>query len=241
MEHPWIQIFLDVPRETWGTSIDFWSGVTGWTASQARGQAGQFVTLVPPSGPGWVKLQAIDGQPRVHLDLDAADRAAAQRLSIGLGAEPQWVYEGVPIMRSPGGLLFCHTVGAAGRLDRSDPLRVLDQVCIDIPGSLWESEIAYWRDVTGRDLTKGGEPEFAFLGEDGAVRVLLQRLEDDEGLVRAHVDFAVADRDAETRRHEELGAELVQVFDWWTVLRAPDGHVYCLTDRDPDTGSVRQR
>ena len=52
----------------------------------------------------------------------------------------------------------------------------------------------------------------------------------------AHPDFAVADRAAETARHVALGAELERELDWWTVLRAPDGLAYCLTDRDPATG-----
>lgn len=127
-----------------------------------------------------------------------------------------------------------------GRLVRTDPDRVLDQVCIDIPATRWDAEIAAWQQATGRELTKGGRPEFAFLGEDGAPRILLQRLDEEHGEVRAHPDFATRDREAETRRHEELGARLVEVFEPWTVMRAPDGHLYCLTDRDPLTGSGRR-
>jgi hypothetical protein len=33
-----------------------------------------------------------------------------------------------------------------------------------------------------------------------------------------------------------LGAEVVSVNPFWTVLTAPGGQVYCLTDRDPRTG-----
>lgn len=237
---PWIQLFIDVPREGWERSVDFWTAATGWAASEPRGEGGQFVTLVPADGPGWVKLQAVDGPPRLHLDLDDPARAGATRRSVGLGARPQWEYEGVPVMRSPGGLFFCHTVEAPGRIDRGDPLRVLDQVCIDIPARLWESETAFWAELLQRPLTKGREPEFAFLDGGAALRVLLQRLDDESGEVRAHPDFAVADRAEETRRHVALGAEVEGVFAWWTVLRAPDGHVYCLTERDPATGRVRR-
>lgn len=241
MDQPWIEIFLDVPRPTWRTSLEFWSAVTCWSISPPRGEAGEFVTLLPPGGPGWVRLQAVDGPPRVHLDLDAPDRVVAQRHSTDLGAGVAWTRDDLTVMRSPGGLLFCHTTEPEGTLDRGDPLRVLDQVCIDIPGDRWEAEVGFWRDLTGRDLTAGGEPEFAVLGRDGAVRVLLQRLEETAGPVRAHVDLAVADRGGETPRHVELGAEVLMVHPWWTVLRAPDGHVYCLTDRDPATGRVRPR
>ena len=53
---------------------------------------------------------------------------------------------------------------------------------------------------------------------------------------RAHPDLAVRDRAAVTQRHVGLGAEVVDVRERWTVLRAPGGQVYCLTDRDPATG-----
>lgn len=238
---PWLQLFLDVPLAEWQRSVDFWSAATAWSALQPRGEEGQFTSLVPETGEGWVQLQAIDGAPRIHLDLDEPDRDATQARSQALGAVPAWSWAGVPVMRSPGGLLFCHTVEPRGMIDRSDPLRVLDQVCIDIPADLWETEIAFWRDITGRELTTGLEPEFAFLGADGALRVLLQRLGETGGEVRAHPDFAVADRPAETGRHVSLGAAVVRESAWWTVMRAPDGHVYCLTDRDPTTGSVRPR
>lgn len=124
---------------------------------------------------------------------------------------------------------------------RADPARMLDQVCIDIPVPLWDDEVEFWRRLTGRVLEPGRRPEFAFLGAEGQVRILLQRLDESRGPVRAHLDFAVADRAAEARRHASLGADLIEVFDWWTVMRAPDGHVYCFTERDPGTGNVRGR
>lgn len=239
--NPWLRLVIDVPREHWQTSLDFWSAATGWTVLSPRGEGGQGTTLAPVTGLGWVRIQAIDGGGRLHLDLDSADGAAAQDRSTSLGARLVCTHEGASVMRSPGRLCFRHTSEPRGRIDRSDPLRVLDQVCIDIPANLWDAETAFWRDLTGRELTKGGQPEFSFLGEDGALRVLLQRLDETGGDVRAHPDFAVGDRATDTRRHEAIGAEVLAVMPWWTVLRAPDGHVYCLTEREPESGSVRAR
>lgn len=237
----WIHVFIDVPREEWARSVTFWCAAAGGSPSASWGDEGQYLTVVPPEGDGWVHLQAIDGPPRVHVDLDSTDREAAREHSLSLGAQPEWVRDEAIVMRSPGGILFCHSRDGRREMVRTDPERVLDQVCLDIPASSWEQKVAFWRDLTGRDLTKGGEPEFSFLGEEGQVRILLQRLDEQDGAVRAHLDFATADRAGETRRHELLGASLVDVYPWWTVLRAPDGHVYCLTDRDPLTGSVRPR
>lgn len=237
----WIHLFIDVPREDWARSVTFWSTATEVAPSAAWGEDGQFRTLEPGAGDAWVHVQAIDGPPRMHVDLDSTDRDAAQEHAISLGARSEWVWDEVRVMRSPGGLFFCHTLGEGKELVRSDPDRILDQVCIDVPAPLWDSEVEFWLRLTGRDLADGGRREFAFLGDEGRMRVLLQRLDEDEGPVRAHADFATADRAVEARRHEALGARTVEVCEWWTVMRAPDGRLYCLTDRDPLTGRGRRR
>jgi len=240
----WVWAFLDVPRERWDEACRFWSGATGWELSAPRGEHDQFRTLVPPSGDAWVKLQAVDRPPGVHLDLDSADRDAAAQVSYAAGATSAWTYEDVVVVRSPGGLAHCHTGGGTGRMARpSGPeATVLDQVCLDIPAPLWDAEVDYWRRVAGRSLESGRRPEFATLHPEeptGGLRLLLQRLDSTVGPVRAHLDLAVADRPRETARHLALGARVQQEREWWTVLTSPDGQVYCLTDRDPATGRVR--
>ena len=233
----WIQLFLDTPAESYDDAVRFWSAVTGWEPSPPRGEVGQFLTLLPPAGPSYVKLQAVDGPPRVHLDLDSDDRGAALAASLELGASPAWTYESVPVMRSPGGLLFCHTLSegppAGAAVLTRDGSTILDQVCIDIPAGHWEQEVEFWRDLTGRELEAATLPQFTRLPSAGGLRILLQRLDEPDGTVRAHPDLASADREADTRRHVALGAALVGVLDRWTVLVAPGGQVYCLTDRDP--------
>lgn len=140
------------------------------------------------------------------------------------------------MVRSPGGLLLCHTlVDGAPRLVR-DGATILDQVCVDVPAAHWDAEVAFWTGLTGRTPEGGAMPEFVRLVEDGKPRILVQRTRDAEGPVRAHPDLATADRAADTRRHVDLGAEVRDTHDFWTVLVAPGGQVYCLTDRDPATG-----
>ena len=112
MAMTWLQLFLDVPRARWEESLRFWSAATGWAVSPARGEDDQFVTLLPPHGTPWVKLQAIDTDARIHLDLDSRDRDGEIDRALAAGARPAWVYEDVTVMRSPGGLLFCHTLGS---------------------------------------------------------------------------------------------------------------------------------
>lgn len=232
----WIQVFLDTPAEHFEEAVSFWSAVTDWRPSQRRGEHDQFLTLLAPGGASYVKMQAVDQPAGVHLDLDSEDRPAAVTRARGLGATHAWTYHDVEVMRSPGGMVFCHTL-----VDREPAIArgadtILDQVCLDIPSSQWEAEVAFWTGLTGRDAEVGKRPEFVRLAHPTQARILLQRLDEPDGTVRAHPDFATSDRPSATALHERLGARVVGIHDHWTVLTAPGGQVYCLTDRDPSTG-----
>lgn len=235
---PWIQVFLDTPAAALDEAVTFWSAITGWQPSERRGEDGQFLTLLPPAGAAYVKLQAVDGPAGVHLDLDSADRPASIERARDLGATTAWTYDGVEVMRSPGGFTFCHTLVEGEPSLVRDGSTILDQVCLDIPAVHWESEVAFWSELTGRGPQVGASPQFVRLAEYAKLRLLLQRIDDADGPVRAHPDLATADRAADSREHVRLGARLERVFDHWTVLTAPGGQVYCLTDRDPRTGTV---
>ena len=234
----WIQVFLDTPAEHFEDAVSFWSSVTGWRPSQRRGEDGQFLTLLPSDGAAYVKMQAVSQAAGIHLDLDSADRPTSVARARELGAVPAWTYHDVEVMRSPGGLLLCQTLVSGEPAMTRGQATILDQVCLDIPDSLWESEVAFWTDLTGRDAQVGDRPEFVRLPHARQVRILLQRLDEPGGEVRAHPDLATTDRQGVTTLHEQLGAEVVGVHDRWTVLTAPGGQVYCLTDRDPATGSA---
>lgn len=234
----WLQLFLDTPSAEFEQAVAFWTAATGWEPSPRRGENGQFLTLVPPAGPAWVKMQAVDGPGGVHLDLDSSDRPGAVARAAALGARHAWTYEGVEVMHSPGGLLHCHTLDVPDSPLSRTGETILDQVCIDVPSHRWDAETTFWAQMTDRPLVVLDE-SYARLDAPGQPRILLQRLGEAEGAVRAHPDLAVADRVAETDRHTALGADVVALHDTWTVLRAPGGQVYCLTDRDPATGLHR--
>ena len=230
----WLQLFIDVPASGWDAAVPFWAAALGCTVSPARGETGQFVTLVPPSGDAWVKLQRVDAEGGVHLDLDGLTRPEAVRAVLAAGASPAWRYHDVEVLRSPGGLLFCCTLGRPGRLYRGGDT-VADQVAIDIPALWWDAEVAFWTQVLGREPVQGRRPS----SSSCPTRRRRARPAAEAGRrppVRAHPDLAVRDRAAVTQRHVGLGAEVVDVRERRTVLRAPGGQVYCLTDRDPATG-----
>ena len=233
----WVQVFLDVPADDLERAVEFWSAVTGWRPSERRGEDGQFLTLLPAAGSAYVKVQRVDGPAGIHLDLDSEDRPGALARAVELGATHAWTYQDVEVMRSPGGFTFCHTlVDGTPSLVR-DGSTVLDQVCLDVPAVHWDAEVAFWAGLTGREPQVGARPEFVRLVDEGRLRLLVQRLDEHDGPVRAHPDLATADRAGDTERHVGLGAAVRGVHDLWTVLTAPGGQVYCLTDRDPRTGS----
>lgn len=224
MQSPlWMTAFLDVPPAGYDAAVAFWGGVTGYAVSAPRGDHAEFATLVPPEGDPHLRVQRVaDGPGGVHLDLHHPDQVFAVR-------------------QSPAALAYCEV---------DEPLRrrapapswpgghraVVDQVCIDISPSRYEKECAFWSERTGWPLEEfAGEPEFRALVRppEQPVRILLQRLDDEQPRATAHLDLATDDREAETRRHEALGATVQRHHDGWTVLTDPAGSTYCVTDRAP--------
>jgi len=261
----WLTAFLDLPPHLHAAGSRFWSEVTGYAVSPPRGDQAEFTTLLPPSGDPFVKVQRTiavqrpDGsspdRPSIHLDVHvptAPDIAPAAETAVSLaGHVLHRSPHGYVVLRSPGGFTFC-LVHEQLRV-RPDPSRwsgdgqhesLLDQVCLDIPADLFETECTFWSQLTGWELrTSGTHPELAHLARPDGIplRLLLQRLRDDpDGVVTAHLDLASSDRAAETRRHERLGAVIEQARPGvsWTVLTDPTGLRYCITDRDPRTGIV---
>jgi hypothetical protein len=170
-----------------------------------------------------------------------AGAATAGRLGATMVADHgDWV-----VMRSPGGLVFC-VVPSHGEAVRPTAVDQpaggrsrVDQVCLDIPPSVYPAEVAFWRELTGWEFHRGALPEFDLLKGPVTLplRLLLQRLGADRA-PSAHLDLACSDVDATRAWHESYGAVVVDRRPLWTVMRDPAGGVYCLTARDPDTGRL---
>jgi hypothetical protein len=236
--------FLDFAPGGFEQGVRFWSALTTYDVSPPRGDHGEFATLAPSDGSDYLRVQRLeDGPDGVHLDLHVAHPRASADHAIALGATEDMDL-GHVVMRSPGGFTFCfvsHHVRT-----RPSPTKwpdghvsLLDQVCLDIPPTAYDAECSFWSEITGWSVRSTSTPEFLALERPAGqpLRVLLQRLEsEDGGPVRAHLDWATSDRQAETARHVECGARVLDRRQEWTVLADPNGRRYCVTDRDPTSG-----
>lgn len=236
----WVWALLDTPTADADRSGAFWATVARSRLSPPFGKHGEFVTLLPESGDAWLALQRVDDGGGIHLDLDVdvpVAEAAAEALRVG--AEELTRRDGVVVLRSPAGLVFCLTTwantGSATRQERRDQPDLLDQVCLDIPSGDYAREVDFWETLTGWPKRPGSLPEFVSLTRPDGIplRFLLQRLGEADGTARAHLDFATTDRPRTREAHVAAGAEVVSEHDFWTVMHDPAKRTYCLTDRRP--------
>lgn len=244
----WMTAFLDLPAQGFDQTVRFWRDVTGYGLSSTRGERDEFATLVPPSGDGHLKVQRVhEGGRSIHLDLHVDDVYAAADRAAGLGARRDTSpHSGVATLHSPGGLTFCFVPHHGG--NRPPPATwpdghasLVDQVCVDIPQEHHRREVGFWQELTGWELrhSKYSEEFHHLVRPEGMpFRLLLQRLGEQSGPVRAHLDLSTTDRAAEVERHEGIGARVERTHEHFTVLTDPAGSPYCITDRDPETGML---
>lgn len=239
----WTYAFVDRPAQSFTRAHTFWTAVTDTRLSGFRGERQEFVTLLPGGGTdACVKAQGIDsGAGGAHLDFAVDDVPGFVTSALRLGAAVAAEHEGWAVLRSPAGQLFC-AVPWHGESVRPPVVRGsrLDQVCVDVPPSLYDAEVSFWSALLDDWASApGSRSEFHVLEPPPGlpVRVLLQRL-GEERPVSAHLDLACADIQATRVRHEALGAAFVSQGARWTVMRDPAGGVYCLTGRDPETGGL---
>lgn len=233
----WLTAFLDTESDRASSAETFWAAVTGYSLSGRRGRDDEFATLLPPTGDPHLKVQRVrqSSPGGLHLDLHTDDVAGLADRAESLGASASYQEEGYVVCGSPGGMTFC-LVDHPGSQPAAPVVRpggasMVDQVCLDIPPSMWEAECRFWSELTGWELVDHDPTdEFIWLQrqEGLTLQVLLQRLDEEASVVVGHLDIFSDDREAETERHLELGATIVRRYERWTVLRDPSGRVYCI-------------
>ncbi|MET9729986.1 VOC family protein [Streptomyces sp. NPDC006458] len=240
----WTYAFADRPADRFEQACAFWTAVTDTRLSEFRGESKEFTTLLPDGADPCAKVQGVrSGEGGAHPDFAVTDVAAFVEEAVRLGADSAAEHEGWAVLRSPAGQLFCVVPwnGESVRPPVAHGSR-LDQLCLDVPPSAFDAEVAFWTALLADwESTPGSLPEFRLLRPPHGLplRLLLQRL-GEERPAGAHLDLACADIDATRARHERLGASFVTEGRHWTVMRDPAGGLYCLTARDPRTGRLTE-
>lgn len=239
----WVTAYLDLAPEVHPGGVELWSRLTGYEVSAARGPHDEYVSLLPQDGDDYLDLQRLgSGTSRIHLDLHVHDVRAAAEAATAHGATVVADEGDYVTLASPGGFVFCFVDHPASTVPAPTVwpggLRSqVDQVCLDVPPVAFDTEFAFWAEVTGwQQRPLRPDSEFARLTPAAGqpLHFLLQRLDDEEDAVRAHLDWAADDRDAEVARHVAAGATVVERFDrGWTVMTGPKGFTYCVTRRSP--------
>lgn len=238
----WITAFLDLAPDEHEDGLALWERLTGYQRSAARGPTGEFVSLLPTRGDDYLRVQRLGSGPtRVHLDLHVEDPFAAAEEAVRLGARMVADHGDYLTLTSPGGFTFCfvthHAADVPPVTDWPSGRSRVDQVSLDIPSAAYDAEFEFWEALTGwHPRPPSPDTEFARLTPPPGLPLclLLQRLDDEHGVVRAHLDWCAADRDAEVERQIGEGATFVRRYDrGWTVLTGPAGFTYCVTARPP--------
>jgi Glyoxalase-like domain len=243
----WLTAFLDTAEEQAEVAESFWSRVTGYHLSPRRGARGEFASLLPPEGDPHVKVQTVVQSPPagLHLDVHTDDVRALAAWAEELGASASYLDAGYVVCGSPGGMTFCVVDHPASRA--AEPAvwpggrSMVDQLCLDIPPSQWESECRFWADLTGWELVdEKPEREFRRLRRPVglSLQLLLQRLDDEQSVVSGHLDLGADDYLAEAERHLVLGAADVRRTPHWVTLLDPTGRIYCVTRHSVDGPAV---
>ncbi len=236
-----VHAVLDVPASGHAAAAAFWGGALGWPVGTAWPGHAELRSFEPPSGAPYVHLQEIDGAPRVHLDVEAADADALVGRAVELGARRVGQSDRWQTLLSPGGLPCC-VLAATDPRPPPDPVTWPDghrtrlvQVCVDSPAARHAAEVAFWHALLGGRWVDSPAREFAGKWHDqgSPIQLLFQRLDEPDGPVRAHLDLGTDDLPAEVGRLVDLGAEDVGPGRGWHVLRDPTGQAFCATENSP--------
>jgi hypothetical protein len=238
----WLHAVIDVPADLTLLVAEYWAAATGWPAGPPWSGHPELRSFEPPAGASYLHLQEIHGPPRVHLDVESADPDGTVRRALALGARLVAEHEEWRTLASPGGLPFC-VLAARGRR-APEPVTWPDghrtrlvQVCVDSPRVAQDAEVAFWRDLLRGRWVGSDAGEFAGKWHDdegSPLQLLFQRLDEEDGPVRAHLDLGTDDLVADTRRLLELGATDIGPGRGWHALRDPAGLAFCTTRNSPE-------
>jgi Glyoxalase-like domain len=89
----WLHVFIDVAPDVAEESTAFWSSALAWPLGEPWPGHPEFRSFAAAEGDSYIHQQIGDQGPRIHFDLEVADRGFADRL-VELGAVVTAQFEG---------------------------------------------------------------------------------------------------------------------------------------------------
>ncbi|WP_108999263.1 VOC family protein [Streptomyces rishiriensis] len=99
-------LIIDAPDEEASAAAGFWSAALGVSARPDAAEP-QFMRLVDAVDGLATVVQAVDGPPRMHIDVETDDVGAEVERLVGLGATEVSCWLQCHVLRAPGGHLVC--------------------------------------------------------------------------------------------------------------------------------------
>ena len=103
----------------------------------------------------------------------------------------------------------------------------LGTVIIDCETDDLEREAQFWGAALGGEVAspRPGGRYLDVQNDPADPQVILQQVEHPS---RIHIDIETDDIEAEVKRLQGLGANVVEKMERWTVMQAPSGHRFCI-------------
>ncbi len=235
----WLTAFLDFPAAEFDAGVRFWAAGTGYSLSASRGEAGEFATLLPPTGDAFLKVQRlVDGPTRLHLDVHVTDPWASAAAAEAAGARlVEESPHGYLVLHSPGGFTFClvkqpaHSVPGPVTWPSGHRSRV-SRFCLDVPRKHYAAEVAFFESLLGGSWRRVDDPETALRAAGSCPLDLRFQPASLATEVTAHLHVVTDDLGAEVARLADLGARPRAVRPGKTIMEVPGGAVLCVVALD---------
>ncbi len=99
-------LVIDCQTDDLSEAARFWSAALGYGLGE-RDADGKYWALETPPDQLRILLQCVDHEPRVHLDIEASDRAAEITRLKALGAQSLGEVKTWTVLEAPSGHRFC--------------------------------------------------------------------------------------------------------------------------------------
>lgn len=100
-------LMIDCLDEHFEESLSFWAAALGLSPARRPAEGQRYVSLGEIEGPLFVRLQRVESDPGVHLDVETDDLAAERRRLEAAGGRAKYRIKRWWVMEDPSGTPFC--------------------------------------------------------------------------------------------------------------------------------------